>query len=148
MEHSAETIELLRRTRIEISPETYFLIGLRKEDWSRVLENPELSPRGDVPYMVLIDQFEVTLLLDETDWQTMRHAVRDARVEGGFRLMTFDIELGWNVVGYLARVSEILAQAGVSAGAMSAFSRDHFLIKQSDLPKALRALGEHVAELC
>ncbi len=148
MEHSAETIELLRKTRVEISPETYFLIGLRKEDWARVLENPELSPRGEVPYMVLVDQFEVTLLIDQTDWQTMRHAVRDAKVEGGFRLMTFDIELGWDVVGYLARVSEILAQAGVSVGAFSAFSRDHFLIKQNDLAKALRALGEHVAELC
>ena len=78
----------------------------------------------------------------------MRHAARDARVEGGFRLVTFDIELAWNVVGYLARITEILAAAGIPVGALSSFSRDHLLIKQDDLAKALRALGAHVAELC
>ena len=98
--------------------------------------------------MFLKDEHEVTLLLDETDWRTMRHAVRDARIESGFRLLTFDIELDWKTVGFLARVTQILAEAGISVGALSAFSRDHLLIKQDDLGTALRVLGEHVAELC
>ncbi len=144
----SDVTELLARTSVEVAPETYFLIGLRHEDWTRLLENTELSPRGDAPYMLLRDAHEVTLLLDETDWRAMRHAARDARVEGGFRLVTFNQELGWNVVGYLARITEILARAGISVGALSAFSRDHLLIKQDDLGKALRALSEHVAELC
>ena len=144
----ADITELLRRTRVEVAPATYFLVGLRHEDWQRLLESPELSPRGSAPYMLLRDEHEVTLLLDETDWRTMRHAARDARVEGGFRLVTLDVELGWNVVGYLARVTEILAAANISVGALSAFSRDHLLIKQDDLGTALRVLGEHVAELC
>ncbi len=140
--------ELLKRTRVEVAPETYFLIGLQHQEWTRLLENPELSPRGSAPYMLLRDAHEVTLLLDETDWRAMRHAAREARVEGGFRLVTFNLELDWNVVGYLARVTQILAEAGISVGALSAFSRDHLLIKQEELGKALRALGEHVAELC
>jgi len=98
--------------------------------------------------MCLKDRHEVTLLLDETDWRTMRHAVRDARVEGNFRLLTFDIELDWNVVGFLARVTQILADASISAGALSSFSRDHLLVRQDDLGKTLRVLGEHVGELC
>lgn len=98
--------------------------------------------------MLLKDEHEVTLLLEETDWRTLRHAARDARVEGGFRLVTLDIVLDWKVVGYLAHVTQILAQAGISCGALSAFSRDHLLIKQDDLGKALRILGAYVAELC
>ena len=145
---NGEAAELLRRTRVEVAPEIFFLVGLRHHDWERLLENPELSPRGGAPYMLLRDLHEVTLLLDETDWRAMRHAARDTRVEGGFRLVTFDVELGWNVVGYLARVTEILAAAGIPVGALSAFSRDHLLIKQDDLGHALRALGPHVAELC
>ena len=148
MTEDADVTELLRQTRVEVAPATYFLIGLRHEEWQRLLENPELSPRGSAPYMLLRDSMEVTLLLDESDWQTMRHAARDARVEGGFRLLTLDIELNWNIVGYLARVTAILAAASISVGALSAFSRDHLLIKQDDLGKALRVLGEHVAELC
>jgi hypothetical protein len=148
MAPASDVTELLRRTRVEVAPATYFLVGLRHEDWQRLLENPELSPRGQAPYMLLRDSMEVTLLLDEVDWKTMRHAARDARVEGGFRLLTLDVELDWNVVGYLARVTEILAAANISVGALSAFSRDHLLIKQDDLGTALRVLGQHVAELC
>ncbi len=131
-----------------VAPATFHLVGLRHEDWARLLESPELSPRANASFMLLKDEHEVTLLLDEEDWQTMRHAARDARVEGDFRLLTLDLVLDWKVVGFLAHVTRILADAGVSCGALSAFSRDHLLVKQDDLPKALRALGPHVAELC
>jgi len=59
-----------------------------------------------------------------------------------------DVVLPWNVVGYLARVTEILAAANISVGALSSFSRDHLLIKQADLGNALKVLGKHVAEAC
>jgi hypothetical protein len=140
--------ELLHRTKVEVLPATFVLVGMRHADWARLLENPELSPRPEAVFMLLRDPHEVTLLCEEEDWLAMRHAARDARVETGFRLVTLDIELPWNVVGFLARVTEILAAAGVSVGALSAFSRDHLLIKQDELATALRALGGHVEELC
>lgn len=140
--------DLLRETKIEVSPATFAVIGISHQDWARLLENPELSPRVDAVFMILRDDKEVTLMMEEDDWQRVRHAVRDARVERDFRLLTFDVELPWNVVGYLARVTEILAAAGVSVGALSSFSRDHLLIKQDQLGNALRILGEHVGELC
>src|SRR3954471_20557558 len=139
---------LLSRAKVEVAPETYVLVGLRHADWQRLLENPELSPRAESNFMLLRDPFEVTLLLEEDDWRAMRHAARDARVEAGFRLVTLDVELPWNVVGFLAHVTQILASEGIAVGALSAFSRDHLLIKQDDLGRALRVLGEHVAELC
>ena len=147
-QQNMDVVELLRRTKVEIAPAAFVLVGVSHHDWARLLEQPELSPRAGAPFMLLRDKYEVTLLLEEADWQTMRHAVRDARAEAGFRLVTLDIELGWHVVGYLALVTELLARAGISVGALSAFSRDHLLIKQNDLGAALRVLGEHVAELC
>ena len=145
---NADASELLRSAKVSVATETFVLVGLRPEDWRRLLENPELSPRAESNFMLLRDPFEVTLLLDDTDWRAMRHAARDARVEAGFRLVTLDVELPWNVVGFLAHVTEILAAEGIAVGALSAFSRDHLLIKQDDLGHALRVLGEHVAELC
>lgn len=139
---------LLRNTRVEVAPATYYLIGLRHEDWRRLLENPELSPGGEAPFMLLRDGHEMTLLLDEADWHTVRHAARNARAEGGFRLVTLEIELGWNVVGYIARVTGILARSNIPVGVISSFSRDHLLIKQDHLGMALRVLGDYVAELC
>ncbi len=143
-----DAAELLRRTKIEVAPATFVLVGLSHQEWAQLLEQPELSPRASAPFMLLRDAHEVTLLLEEEDWRTMRHAARSARVESGFRLLTFNLELDWQVVGYLALVTDILARAGISVGALTAFSRDHLLIKQTDLAVALRALGPHVAELC
>jgi len=140
--------QLLQSATVRIDPGNYFLVGLRHEEWARLLENPELSPRGSEPFMVLRDRHEITLLLDEVDWKTMRHAARDARVESGFRILTFDVELDWSVVGFLAFVTRILADSGIPVGALSAFSRDHLLIKQEHLGKALVTLGKYVKELC
>ena len=140
--------ELLRETRVQVAPATYVVIGIRHQDWDSLLEYPELSPRADAPFMILRDAYEVTLVIEAEDWRRIRHALRDAKVESGYRLITLDIELPWDTVGYLARVTAILAAAGISVGALSSFSRDHLLIKQDDLPTALRVLGEHVAELC
>ena len=140
--------DLLRETKIEVSPATFVVIGITHQDWARLLENPELSPRVDAVFMILRDDKEVTLMMEDDDWQRVRHAVRDAKIERDFRLLTFNVELPWNVVGYLARITEILAAAGISVGALSSFSRDHLLIKQDQLGTALRVLGEHVGELC
>lgn len=145
---SEKILSLLRGTKVEIAPETFVLISLSHENYRRLLENPELSPRGAAPFMLLADKYETTMLLDAIDWQTMRHAARDAKIEDNFRLLTFTLELDWSVVGFLAFVAKTLAEAGISVGAISAFSRDHLLIKQEDLPRALKILSQYVEELC
>src|ERR1700730_17954616 len=100
---AAERIsELLRQTRIDVAPASYVVIGLTHQGWAQLLENPELSPRADAPFMILRDQHQVTLLIEEDDWARIRHAARDAQVERGFRLLTLDLALPWNTVGYLA----------------------------------------------
>jgi hypothetical protein len=140
--------ELLRQTKIEVASEIFFLVALKNEDWLKLLENPELSPRMSAPFMIFKDRFEITLLLDEIDFGTIRHAVREGKTESGFRLLTFDIELDFSIVGFMAEISRILAEAKISLIPVSAFSRDHLLIKQSDLSNALKALRGFVADIC
>jgi hypothetical protein len=141
-------IELLKNARVEVAPETFFLVSLPHKDWLKLLENPELSPRMTAPFMIFRDQWEVTLLLDDIDFSTISYAIRDAKIQGNFRLLSFDIELDFAVVGFLAEISRILARANISIVALSAFSRDHILVNQQNLAKALKVLGEYVGELC
>lgn len=136
--------ELLRQTQAEVAPESFYLISLRREDWLKLLENPELSPRMTAPFMIFMDQWEVTLLLDEVDFGAIRYAVREAKTEGKFRLLSFNTALDFSIVGFLAEAARILAEAEIPVVALSAFSRDHLLIKQDDLGKALNALGKCV----
>ncbi len=141
-------IELLRRTRVGIAPETFFLISLTPENWRKLLENPELSPRMTAPFMIFKDNFEITLLLDEIDFSALNSNLGAAKVETNFRLLTFDIELDFTVIGFLAESARILAEAEIPIVALSAFSRNHILVKQKDLAKTLKVLGEYVEELC
>ena len=143
-----KALELLKSAKIEVAPETFFLVSLSHDDWLKLLENPELSPRMSAPFMIFRDKWEVTLLLDEVDFGTIRYQIRDAKTVGNYRLLSFDVELDFAVIGFLAEVARILAEAEISIVALSAFSRDHVLIKQADLPKALKVLGQYVAELC
>ncbi len=140
--------KILSGSSLEVAPETFTLVSITKEAWPKLLEDQALSPRGTVPFMILSDKYEVTLLFDEIDFGTIRHAIRDAKTEGGFRMLTFDTVMDFAVVGFLAEVARILADAGISIVALSAFSRDHLLVKQTDLAAALKALGPFVAELC
>ena len=139
---------MLRKTRVEVAPETFTLVSVRHDDWMKLLENPELSPRITASFMIFKDKFETTLLLDDTDFQTIRHAVRDAKTERNFRLLTFDIELDFSIVGFLAEITRILTEAEISIVALSAFSRDHLLIKQENLAKALKSFSEYVDDIC
>jgi len=138
----------LKTARIEVAPEIFFFVSLAHQDWLKLLETPEISPRMTAPFMIFRDKFEVTLLLDEVDFKTIRHAIREAKTAGNYRLLTFDVELDFTVVGFLAAIADILAEAEIPIIALSAFSRDHLLIKQEDLSKALKVLGDYVEELC
>lgn len=140
--------ELLKKTRVEISPETFSLISLQQNEFQKLLETPELSPRMTAPFMIFKDKYEITLLLDETDFGNVRNNLENAKVETSFRLLTFETVLDFNVFGFLAEITRILAEAEIPIVALSAFSRDHVLIKQENLAKALKVLGEFVEDLC
>ena len=141
-------IDILRDTRVSVSPETFAVIALTPEAWIALLSDPGLSPRMTAPCMIFKDKFEVTLVLDDVDLRNMRPGLADARIENGYRMLTFETVLDMSVVGFMAEASRILADAGVPILPISAFSRDHLLIRQTDLAATLKALGPHVAELC
>jgi hypothetical protein len=95
-----------------------------------------------------MDEYEVTLLLDETDFETVLPSLKNSKTERGFRMMTFDTVMDFNVVGFLAQISKVLAEAGVPIFSVSAFSRDHILVKQDHLVLTLRVLVPFVSQLC
>lgn len=141
-------LEILAETGIEIHPDEYFMISISKSRWPFLLENNALSPSGRTPFLIFSDAHEVTLVLNLSDFENLRPGLDDSRVERGLRLLTFTVEMDFSVVGFIAEVSRILAAAQVSIIPISSFSRDHLLIRQSQLADALKALGPAVRELC
>ena len=140
--------ETLKNTKVAVSPETFAVVSLTAEKWAALLNDASLSPRMTAPFMIFKDRYEVTLVLDEVDLRNMRPGLAEAKIANGYRLLTFETVLDLSVVGFMSAVSLILTDAGVPILPVSAFSRDHILIRQTDLAAALKALGPHVAELC
>lgn len=144
----SDAASILMGSGVQVHPGEFAVIGVDREAWTKLLQDSTLSPSGDKPFMIFSEVSEVTLVVDASDLERLSLAVTDLRAERGFRLITFTTEMDFSVTGFMAEVSGILARAGVSILALSSFSRDHLLVRQTDLATALKALGPHVGEVC
>ncbi len=90
---------------------------------------------------LIVDKDEVSLIIPA-------EAVEDfaGRLKGhtaapsAYRLITFDLELDFNLFGFMAVVSQALADAKVSILPIAAFSRDHILVPSQQFDIAMQAL--------
>jgi hypothetical protein len=87
-----------------------------------------MADLGEAFSAVIADKDEVTLVLPLDAWQDYEKRLPNARQQGEFRLITFDIELDFDLIGFMAIVSRILADVGVSILPFAAFARDHVLV--------------------
>lgn len=60
--------------------------------------------------------------------------------EPGWKRLTFEMDLPFELVGFLAAVVTVLADEGISIFAVSAYSTDHVLVKEADVPAAAEKL--------
>lgn len=101
-----------------------------------------------MPFSALVvDKDEVTLVLPDEAWRDFQHRLPDRREVSGYRLITFDLPLDLSVIGFMALVSRVLADAGVSILAISAFERDHLLVPAAQFQAAWDALRAAQARL-
>jgi hypothetical protein len=61
-------------------------------------------------------------------------------IERDWKIITFDMTLPFNLVGFLAEISKALADENISVFVISAYSTDHILVKEKELPKAIDKL--------
>lgn len=88
----------------------------------------------------LCDKDEATLVVSKAAGEQIQPLVSVLDMSPPYRLITFDAPLDFGVVGYLAALAAVLADAGVSLFALSAFSRDHILVGEADFDRAWQAL--------
>ena len=90
-----------------------------------------------IPYFVAEDEHECTALVHEA---ALRELPPPRQAEYGWCVLTLDQVMTWDVIGVLALLTSTLADAGVSVGAVTAFSRDHVLVQVARLDAACDAL--------
>ena len=87
-------------------------------------------------FALIQDKREITAIIESSKLEPS--IVIEA--EDGWRVLTFDAVLPFNLVGFLARISSALAEENISILAISSFSTDHILVKAEILDKALKKL--------
>ena len=65
--------------------------------------------------------------------------------EYGFRLITFDVDLPFDTVGFISRISRALAEANIPILVFSSYHTDHILIVERAI-ETLRNIGFVVEE--
>ena len=121
-----EVDELLDGGSVTVRAETYAVVSARR-------------PHPDA-FATIDDGTELTVVVESGEYDPDEAM----EVEDGWKLLTFDMVLPFELVGFLARIASVLAEAGVSIFAISAYSTDHVLVPADDLDTAverLEALG-------
>ena len=132
---------LLGQARWQARPERFVLAALNPNERALALG---LLASVAAPFMQMIAEPDVlTLLLPQSDWRSLRPAFPRARAQQPFRAISFDLDLPADLVGFLAVASRALADAGVPILAICGYTKDHILVREEDLDRALAALTAH-----
>jgi len=104
--------------------------------WEELFTVAKVKKPIENAFALIQDKREITAIAESSklDPETV------IEKEDGWRLLTFDAVLPFNLVGFLAKVSSALAEEGISILAISSFSTDHILVKEEDLEKAVKKL--------
>ena len=86
----------------------------------------------------IIDKNETTVIIEQSKYDEENVM----QIEKDWKILTFDIVLPFGLVGFLAKVSKVLADEKIPIFAVSAYSTDHILVKEKDLARAEEKLKE------
>lgn len=135
--------EVWAATRVHVWPERYRLVSLPRERLADAAALVGLAASGFAG--LVLERDEVSIAVPEEHWQ--HSPLRDhARSEAGpYRSITLDIDVDLAVTGYLAPAATLLAEAAVSIIPLCGFLKDHLLVREADLEKALAVLDGLIA---
>ena len=135
---SGDMRKILSQTVVKEHRDDYSIVYIDPVEGEKartVLRN--LKPYSSITYTV----DEVSVVLRSAEWESLKGNFGNYKVEGPYRLFTFDIVLDLSIVGFLSVVSTALAESSVSVFAVSTYLKDHILVKKRDAVKALSVLN-------
>jgi hypothetical protein len=128
------------RTTLHVWPEHYMLVSLPPD---RLVEAAALAGSASAMFVALVmEHDEVSLTVEEDLWLASPLRSRARAESGPYRAITLDVNVNLDVVGYLAPAALALAEAGISIIPQCAYLKDHLLVDEKSLGRAIRTLNE------
>ncbi len=89
-------------------------------------------------FVNIVDKSETTVIIEES--KVKQDYIIE--IEKGWKILTFDMVLPFELTGFLSKVALLFADAKIGIFAISSFSTDHVLIKKEDLDKGKKVLKD------
>lgn len=86
----------------------------------------------------VIDKNETTVIIEQSKY----NEENVIEIEKDWKILTFDMFLPFGLVGFLAKISKVLADEKIPIFVISAYSTDHILVKEKNLKRAEEKLKE------
>ena len=121
-------------------PQKYVVLKIKPEAKNQVVAKLVKMPQEQF-FSLTQTHTEVSLVVAEE----LLSAIPSQDVisqERSWRVITFDSQLDFSLVGFLAKISTALAQAKISIFAISSYDTDHILVKEKDFAKAKGVLEQ------
>ncbi|MFQ3646699.1 MAG: ACT domain-containing protein [Anaerolineae bacterium] len=138
--------KILAQAAFSLHPDEFLLIRLPP---AAVVAAAAVVAELADPFMALIvDSRELTVILERESFDEYAHRLPSAEVaDTSFRLLTLEQPLNSDLVGLMAIMARVLADAGISLLALSAYAYDHLFVPAQQAEAALSALEEFQASL-
>ncbi len=91
-------------------------------------------------FAAINDGSEITLIMEQYRAKHSLTADCIDALDPNWRIITFNVEMPFELVGFIASVSKVLAERNISIFSISAFSTDHILVKDDMIDEAVNAL--------
>ncbi|NJL93406.1 MAG: hypothetical protein HC915_06580 [Anaerolineae bacterium] len=133
--------QVLKQAALYTDARLYRLVSLPP---AGILVAARILAQINEPFCGLIaDKDEITLILTEDDAEAFDAHLLDARLSDPLRLLTFDLPLAPDLVGFVALVARLLAEGGIPIIPLGAFARDHLLVPAVHFAHAWDILKEY-----
>lgn len=106
--------------------------------WSETFAIVKAKAAMPGAFAVIHDLSEITVIIDQAK-------IKDESaisINRNWKMLTFDMALPLELVGFLSKISHALANKNISIFVISAYSTDHILVKENDLAEAIAALKQ------
>ena len=117
----------------EFKKDTEIKATVRKKEYS-IAKVSEVPPLGDKVFAVVTDGTEITLVAE------LDHGFEVLEEERPFKIISFDTKLPFDLIGFLAYITKLLADQNISLFAISSFSTDHILMEEAYVERAVEVL--------
>lgn len=90
---------------------------------------------------LIVDKDEVSIMIVDEAIEEFEERLRNHTIsEIQYRLITFDVALDLGLIGFMAKVSTALADAGIPIMTYAAYTRDHILVPAEKFDQAMQTL--------